>query len=460
MSWSSKDARDIPPDNKLVCHSSRNCGIVICALCDAAWCRSDFNIRVTKGDGYYITKNTVVCPSHDNLSYNLIKSTKHVKPESEYLQKKLILISAYLQNAENGEGGISYKQPNTSDCASVTSECERDTIATGRKRPRVDTFNKEFCDNCKYYDMENENLKSLNGELTRNNNELRENNSFLRSMVKVNETKSYSQVLSGQHPLHEVTSTPAIVVHCNNLNNIDEVHRKTKQLLVENNKLQLDKIIKTKNKIIVKCNKTCDIKNTEEILLSNLSSFQTKIEKEKKKNPRLKVLDVDNSVGTLENETLLNDLLLRNNLGESDFHLKIEHKYYNKKSNSWSLIVSVNAKAYQVIMTTKRLFIGSNRCRVFDDFNLNICYKCSKFGHSSKYCRSTATCGICSGNHLTKECQNLNEVKCCNCMYFNANSKTATRSLDHTAMDRDKCGTYKSILKKHLANIDYPHNPI
>lgn len=40
MSWSSIAEHDLPPDIiKLTCHNKRTCKIVVCQLCDTAWCK-------------------------------------------------------------------------------------------------------------------------------------------------------------------------------------------------------------------------------------------------------------------------------------------------------------------------------------------------------------------------------------------------------------------------------------
>ena len=43
------------------------------------------------------------------------------------------------------------------------------------------------------------------------------------------------------------------------------------------------------------------------------------------------------------------------------------------------------------------------------------CFKCQKYGHISKNCRGTTICPICSNNHTFDNCDNKQNVKCCNC---------------------------------------------
>ena len=44
------------------------------------------------------------------------------------------------------------------------------------------------------------------------------------------------------------------------------------------------------------------------------------------------------------------------------------------------------------------------------------CYICQKFGHTAQICASkTTVCRFCSGNHISKECDAKDKVKCANC---------------------------------------------
>ena len=43
------------------------------------------------------------------------------------------------------------------------------------------------------------------------------------------------------------------------------------------------------------------------------------------------------------------------------------------------------------------------------------CFKCQRFGHVSKNCRSNVKCPICSGPHKFEDCDQKDTKKCCNC---------------------------------------------
>lgn len=182
MVWTSTDARDIPPDsNKLVCHNSRECKIVICLLCDGGWCRSDFNVKVKKGEGFYVSNNIIVCPAHGHITYNLLDAAQTSdSAEISILNKKLLLLTKHIESAVNG--ALSRDVDMDNDAVSVVSEtCSVASAPSGVKRRRGDDGidSADDCPNCTLVIQENLYLKEMNSELKQHNSELREHNNYL-----------------------------------------------------------------------------------------------------------------------------------------------------------------------------------------------------------------------------------------------------------------------------------------
>lgn len=460
MAWSSKDARDIPPGHNLVCHKNRSCGVVICILCDSPWCKSDFTKSVvTAGKGFYVSKNLMVCPAHgEDITYSSIENL-YVDGNSviENLEKKLCLINRYKNSIEKGET-TNIDVEGNDEVSSVISD--NDSVTSGKKRPRFDDETVSDCESCSLYYVENENLKKLNTELTRHNNELRENNTFLRSHVAGKDVFSYAQVTSNSPKKRIDNNAPAIILKNQNANCIEPLLKKTKNILTTGSKIRIENVFKTKDKVIVKCFKSADVAETEK-LLQSLKSGDTSIMQERKSDPKIKIVDVDQDTATLSNEDVVQDIKLRNSFLFDRYQARIDHKYQNKKTGKWTLLITVNALTYENIMQRDKLFIGSSHCRVFDDYNLTMCFKCSKHGHhSQKRCNSTTfICGICAESHSTKECNNMGNIKCCNCIAYNKKFDK-NRDFNHKADDRNKCVTYLEILKNNIKKIDYPFNPL
>lgn len=54
---------------------------------------------------------------------------------------------------------------------------------------------------------------------------------------------SYAQAITSQNKQCRVVIAPVVIVYCEDSNNNDEIHEKTKQLIIENGKIPLDKNI-------------------------------------------------------------------------------------------------------------------------------------------------------------------------------------------------------------------------
>ena len=42
------------------------------------------------------------------------------------------------------------------------------------------------------------------------------------------------------------------------------------------------------------------------------------------------------------------------------------------------------------------------------------CFKCRKYGHISALCKNDSRCGLCAGNHLTRDCKCTDPTPCAN----------------------------------------------
>ena len=78
------------------------------------------------------------------------------------------------------------------------------------------------------------------------------------------------------------------------------------------------------------------------------------------------------------------------------------------------------------------VFVGLNKCKVYDRFWVTQCYHCLNFGHIATKCPSksqSATCGFCAGNHNSRACTQKSTPRCANC----SRMTPPPQSLDHFA---------------------------
>ena len=91
--------------------------------------------------------------------------------------------------------------------------------------------------------------------------------------------------------------------------------------------------------------------------------------------------------------------------------------------------------------------------RGVDRFYVKRCNKCQKFGHYEKDCSEDACCGYCKGNHLSKDCVDVEEGDFCNYKCINC-ERGEKDSVGHSA-HWHKCPTYLDLQKKVKKSIPF-----
>lgn len=120
--------------------------------------------------------------------------------------------------------------------------------------------------------------------------------------------------------------------------------------------------------------------------------------------------------------------------------------------------MEVPAEIYKIIKDNDdKIFVGHQRCKVYDLINVKPCYKCGRFGHSGAKCHNDTTCSKCADKHETHLC-NTDIVRCGNCLFSNNRYKT-TFDINHSAHNSDTCPIFKSRIKKYIEMTDYPIRP-
>ncbi|CAM1322035.1 Uncharacterised protein r2_g3039 [Pycnogonum litorale] len=181
-------------------------------------------------------------------------------------------------------------------------------------------------------------------------------------------------------------------------------------------------------------------------------SADLKIYKPKKRFPMIRIRNIEVDV---DEKLLLEDLLLRNSLADATTE-SFSFRFFSKpfKGILKNAVVQVQPSVFKQLLSRDRVFIGWTSCRVEEFLPLTRCFNCCSYGHTAKFCpQPNPTCGRCSGEHKTQECDGHSSASCINCS--KNNSRRGTNSnVCHTSWDW-KCPCHISISSLIRSRTDY-----
>ncbi|XP_035224703.1 uncharacterized protein LOC118197316 [Stegodyphus dumicola] len=118
-------------------------------------------------------------------------------------------------------------------------------------------------------------------------------------------------------------------------------------------------------------------------------------------------------------------------------------KLKQRRNVKW--VAECSPHAFQVFMRYPKVCIGWQSHAATEHFNIKRCFKCQRFGHVQKDCRSTNYCAYCAGHHDSKECT-ADAPACINCIDHN-NSSRPTVAIEHPAYSNE-CFCYQSNIER------------
>ena len=99
------------------------------------------------------------------------------------------------------------------------------------------------------------------------------------------------------------------------------------------------------------------------------------------------------------------------------------------------------------------VYVGLDKCKVYDRFWVTQCYHCQNFGHVAAKCPSksqSATCAFCAGNHESRSCTQKSTSCCANCSCMTP----PPQSLDHFASSQN-CPVLISQRLRLIENTEF-----
>ncbi|CAI6376854.1 unnamed protein product [Macrosiphum euphorbiae] len=160
------------------------------------------------------------------------------------------------------------------------------------------------------------------------------------------------------------------------------------------------------------------------------------------RKPRLTLKGLDSS---LKDEEVIQELLDCNpelGLTETDAQdIRVAYHSGPRSGTVTNFVLEVSPEILRRI-EGKKAYIGGIRCTLILNHSVSQCFKCQKYGHTSKNCREEEmTCRNCAGSHDSRTCQ-IKEFKCCNCKG------------EHKASS-DSCPTKTAALKRLAKRTDF-----
>lgn len=408
---------DVPPDRGIKfykCHAKPPVVSVVCILCDNVYHTKEF---AKFKDSRFLSEVLVICPEHRDFILDSDSSDEE-ENEEEFLSDTTRKVIAHLKKKL--------------DVLNTPEKCE---VAA---------------------------LKSENKILRAYVEDLKEKTEVQKKLLTVLEekleAKTYASVVKSDNknvdhkPLEVV---PSLIIKTKNGTPDPGILTNVTNKIHEKISAPIKKTFAAKNgTVIIKCKNKNDIESTKKILNEEIGNKYS-VEEETMKNPRLKIVGVQNNMNLDELES---DIQKRNFQGR-DAQCKIIHVFQNK-DRSKNVLVEVSREMYvDVTNNNRKIFIGHQSCHAYDDFNVQPCLRCGRQGHSKNKCKEPVeTCFKCGGAHDITVCSS-NILRCANCVYYNDKYKL-DRDVSHCLNDLLNCASLKSIINRVLSTTNYPWTPI
>lgn len=443
---------------KFKCCATKNSNTVFCILCNNVFHGSCLTRDVK--DYIKIDDRSIICCEQVDITYK--NAVYKVDKEKGIGNLKLFVKSVIEENKRLNDKLNSLTEEVLNKSSIIDME------SSGALNDDVNIWKERYI----FTKKENELLIDKNTLLLDQTTLLKEKINYLNNICSESEV-SYAKVCEeGKvHNLNEKNkyAFPPLIVRCKE--NITE----TPETIIKEIKSSLNPILdgftaklsKAKNHVKILCENEKDCSKVNK-LLKERTQDKYEIKKIELNNPMIKIINITNNYTQQE----LADIIARQNDLQHE-HVLINVRYIRSMSKkggknnssgrlqsemarnreSFVAFVEVDPLTHKILMKNSRVKIGWEYCKIFEDFNLNRCFKCSSYGHSSKKCFNNTTCSKCAGNHDSSACTS-NKIMCANCNRSNQ-SYHKSYNVEHAAYDYDKCEFFKNLEKQYRLRVNY-----
>lgn len=204
--------------------------------------------------------------------------------------------------------------------------------------------------------------------------------------------------------------------------------------------------------ILIKCPTKIEGEKLKDAAANQLADNYI-VETMTKRLPRLKVVGVDKNNISCDLEEIEQSLRKQNKWIGDDGGLKVTYvKTFGGKNSHATVYLECSANLYHEAMNRKKMYLGWQRCPVYEELSIQRCFACQGYFHKNSNCGNPLACVTCGGPHDVSECPEA-EKKCRNCVL--ANNKYRTKYDTHHAADDNNCPTYQYHISCLRSKIDY-----
>lgn len=115
--------------------------------------------------------------------------------------------------------------------------------------------------------------------------------------------------------------------------------------------------------------------------------------------------------------------------------------------------LQVDSVTFKNMLGIGKLNVGLDTCTIYESLDISRCFQCNGYNHTSKNCKSSQCCPLCSEEHTVKECKaDKIHYKCSNCFNLKEKQKLSI-DINHAAWDHRNCYVYKQILENVKSEI-------
>ncbi|XP_023238043.1 uncharacterized protein LOC111636882 [Centruroides sculpturatus] len=178
------------------------------------------------------------------------------------------------------------------------------------------------------------------------------------------------------------------------------------------------------------------------------------VRKPKKRNPHIVLYSVPAQLlrEELQDYIYEQNNIIHENYSEIEFKEQFKIKFSmgrkDAQFHNWAVEVSPQIRKY--LLMVGKINLQWSRCRVQDFCPIMQCFRCCKYGHSTKYCeQEIPTCSQCAGEHTYKQCPNkTTKPRCINCHHNKLNT------LNHNARD-SSCPVFQRVKNTIIQRTEY-----